>query len=192
MLLRNIIYKSDNLIVQQLRKGTNNTAIIVGSSNSVSMDDSNIVINGCPHKIMRYSDSSIFVIYFPKNHKLLYAETELSEFINMNLMAFKKVILHGHSMCALCFLELYEQLSTWSKLRTHVVSVSAPIKGTFLNVLENNYKYKDNIHIIVSNPIFGTYVSITKQIPYGIYDQIKAFSMESAMRKSSKLVKALM
>lgn len=175
LLLRNIIYKSDNLIVQQLQKGKNNIAIVVGSSNSVSMDDNNnIVINDCPHKIIRYGDCSIFVIYFPKNHKLLYAETELAEFINMWLIDFKKVILHGYSMCALCFLELYEQLSTCSKLRTHVVSVSAPIKGAFLNVLENSFEYKNNIHIIVSNLIFGkTDVPIMKQIPYGIHDQIE-------------------
>lgn len=70
-------------------------------------------------------------LYYPKACKGLdVAGKELAEFINENLDSYKKIILHGHSKCGCCFANLAQWLSKWSILRTHIITVSAPLRGT--------------------------------------------------------------
>lgn len=221
--LRNIVYKSSNLIVQQLQEGpvSANTAVVVGSGHSVSVDDNNNVTFADPgfrppKKISNYgTDCTLFTIYYPKTCEGLDAAVqELAEFINEDLAFYRQIILHGYCECGLFFLNLYhEQLTPWSKRRTHVVSVSAQINKIDLkSILEDQseYKnaYKNNIHIVVSKPsdnplsLIFQLISGCKMIPLKdqipdinsvfIYDQITAFSAKSAMCSSCKFVRLLM
>lgn len=142
--LRNIVYKSENLIVQLMQKSSSpcNTVVIVGNGHSVSVDDyNNITFCGpCyypPKRVKGYGDKcAIFAIYYPKTCEgLAVAGEELAEFIKKNLQLYRKIILHGHSKCGCCFQNLAHWLDNWSKYRTHIVSVSAPLKGTpFANI----------------------------------------------------------
>lgn len=139
MQLRNIVYKSCNLIVQFIQNGSSNndTAIIVGNGHSVSVDYENYVTfrdpGYRPVKSLRnyYDKGSVFIIYYPKTCQGLdVAGKELAEFINTNFGFYKKIILHGHSKCGTCFVNLAKWLDESASLRTTIVSVSAPLKGT--------------------------------------------------------------
>lgn len=150
--LRNVVYKSQNLIIQHMNEGSRNIAIIVGSGHSVSVDDDGNVTfsDPCfhpPEKIKGYgNDCTIFTIYYPETCKGLdIAGKELARFINIKLQLYSKIILHGHSECGVCFLYLYQWLYKWAKLRTHVVSVSAPLKGTPFADFE---EFSKNLNVI--------------------------------------------
>ncbi len=139
MVLQKIVHKSSNLIIQQLQKGSTSSsiAVVVGSGHSVSVDDRNNVTFTDPgfrppKKIASYgTDCTLFTIYYPKTCEGLdVAGKELAEFINENLNFYRKIILHGHSKCGCCFVNLAQWLDGWSLLRTHIITVSAPFKGT--------------------------------------------------------------
>lgn len=191
-------YSDASLTVKTIQKGTDNIAVIVGNGNSVFVDDV------CrPKKIKGYKNSTIFAIYYPQtSEEMVVTERELAEFINKEFMLYKKIILHGYSECGLAFLRIYKQLDTWTKLRTHVVSVSASMKeiclGSILkDMSEYGYEYKNNIHIVVSKPSHNSLtrcymVPFKDQIPDCIYDQITVSSVRSAMHKSCKFVRTLM
>ncbi len=139
MQLRNIVYKSSNLIIQHIQKNSNgcNIAVVVGNGHTISIDDKNNVTFCDPlfnpeKSINDYgNECSIFVVYYAKTCEGLdIAGKELANFIKDYLSLYKKIILHGHSKCGLCFLNLAKYLDRWSMLRTCIISVSAPLKGT--------------------------------------------------------------
>ena len=139
MQLRNIVYRSHNLIVQRIQDGSNvsNTAVIIGNGHSVSVDDNNNVTFRDPgyrpvKSIKSYGDRcSVYIIYYPKTCEGLdVAGKELAEFINTDFKFYKKIILHGHSKCGVCFINLAQWLDEWTSFRTCIVAVSAPIDGT--------------------------------------------------------------
>lgn len=137
--LRNVVYRSPNLIVQRIQQGIGlcNIAVVVGDGHSVSVDDDNNITFCDPgyhplNKLKGYGkDCSLFAVYFPKScDGLAVAGEELAEFINTNLKFFKKIILHGHSKSGCCFHNLTQWLDGFIALRTYVVSVSSPFAGT--------------------------------------------------------------
>lgn len=203
--LRDIVYQTSSVTVQQLQKGNNNVAVIVDNGYSFSVDENNnVTFTNHPQKIRGYRNCTIFVIYTQTCEELEVTESELAKFINKEFMLYKRVILHGYAKYGLRFLRLYhEQLNTCLKPKTHVFSISAPINEINLkSILEDGYK--NNIHIVVSKPsdnplslIFQLIrgydmVPFKDQIPDFIYDSITASNAETAMRKSCKFVRALM
>ncbi|MCI8833356.1 MAG: hypothetical protein HFJ19_04060 [Clostridia bacterium] len=210
--LRNIVYQSSKVIVQQLQKGSNNIAVIVSNGYLFTVDESNHITFSSEYKKIRgYKDSTVFAVFYTQTYEGTdVADRELAELINKDFMLYKKIILHGYSECGLRFLSLYHEcLDTWSKLRTHVVSVSASINRICLEDIltdrsEYGHGYKSHIHIVVSktptnqlNLILQVIrtcetVPLEEQIPDGIYDQITASSKDSAMHKSCALVRSLM
>lgn len=208
------IQKGNNNIARQLQEeANNNIAIIVGNGYSFSVDENNnVTFTNHPKKIRGYRNCTIFAIYLNQTCEGMdVAERELADFINIKLKLYRKIILHGYADDGLRFLRLYhEQLDRWSKLKTHVVSVSASMKDTEFNCIlaekseYNYYVYKYNIHIVVSKPSDNPLSSIFQlirghdmvpfedQIPNFIYDQITASNSKSAMRKSCKFVRELM
>ena len=132
MLLRDILYKSDNLIIQQLASGSNDVVIIHGSGHSVSVNENNKVtfsdpLFTLPHKTTDYGKCTVLTMYFPKCCQgLESAGKELAEYINNHLGAYNQVVLHGHSKCGCCFINLAQ----WLTRRVTIVAVSAPLNGT--------------------------------------------------------------
>ena len=146
MKLRDVVYKSPNLIVQRIQKGSNasNSAVIVGNGHSVSVDDNDNVTFTDPgyrpvKSIKGYGDKcSVFIIYYPTTCEGLAASgKELAEFINTDFKLYKKIILHGHSKCGVCFINLAQWLDEWTSYRTSIVSVSAPLGGTPIADIES-------------------------------------------------------
>lgn len=132
MILRNVRYKSENIIIQQLNTGSNGVVVIHGGGHSVSVDENNKVTFADPlfippTKNTDYGKCTVMTVYFPKTCEGLEAAgKELADFINHRLGEFSKVILHGHSKCGCCFLNLAQ----WLTRHCTIVSVSAPLKGT--------------------------------------------------------------
>lgn len=132
MYLRKLRYKSGNLIIQQLATGSNGVVVIHGGGHSVSVDQNNKVTFSDPlfvppRKNRNYGKCTVLTVYFPKTCKGLDAAgKELADYINRRLGRYNKVILHGHSKCGCCFLNLAQ----WLNRRCTIISASAPIHGT--------------------------------------------------------------
>ncbi len=167
MQLRNIVYKSPNLIIQHIQKNSSNTsniAIIVGNGHSVSLDDNNNVTFSDPlyhpeKSVKDYGNNcSVFIIYYPDTCEGLdVSGKELAEFINANLQLYKKIILHGHSKCGVCFLNLAQYLDKWAIFRTCIVAVSAPLKGTPFADVHSFSKSLNPIEKFVYSKIFSNH-----------------------------------
>ena len=117
--LRNDFYSDSNITVEMCQKGYTNIAVIIGN---LGKDFSINYCAGC----------TIFKISCRRKdcETLKTAGKELAEFINEHMDFYKKIILHGNSWYALCFLNLTQWLNARAKFRTSIVSVSAPLKGT--------------------------------------------------------------
>lgn len=187
--LRNIVYKSTNLIIQQLQKGSNNIAVVVGNGNYAHIKNNGQITTSHSPKI-NYGDCSIYALYYPEIVDRNLAIQELARWINIDLQFVRKIILHGYSQYAIDFLTL--RLNKWSELRIHIVAVSAPVRNIPEDIFKTIYEKLD-CHIVVSKFLFGNQlVPLRDQIPpYGIHDQVTAYNAKSAMNKSCKFVKAL-
>lgn len=117
--LRYDFYSDSNLTVEMCQKGDTDIAVIIGN---LGQDFSICYCAGC----------TVFKISSRKKDCTT-LETDgkkLAEFINEHLDFYRKIILHGNSWYALCFLNLTQWLDARAKFRTSIVSVSAPLKGT--------------------------------------------------------------
>ena len=164
MKLENVVYKSRNLILQRIQNssGTCNTVVIVGNGHSVSVDDNYNVTFSDPgyrpvKSIKDYGDKcSVFIAYYPETCDGLAASgKELAEFINTKLNLYKKIILHGHSKCGVRFINLTQYLDEWASLRTCIVAVSTPLRGTPIADIENFSKGLNRIERFFYLKIFS-------------------------------------
>ncbi len=193
-ILQNVVYKSTNLIIQQLQKGSNNIAVVVGNGNYAHIKNNGQITTSHSPKINYGIDCSIYALYYPEIVDRNIAIQELAIWINNDLKFVRKIILHGYSQYALDFLTAHHWLNKWSQLRLHIVAVSAPVKNIPEDTFKAIYKKLD-CHIVVSKSFLynNQVVPFQDQIPpYGIHDQVTAYSAKSAMNKSCKFVKALM
>lgn len=128
MKLRNVIYKTENIILQKVKTSSSKTCIIMGSGYSLSVDANNIIIHKDPlffppsgKKYGNYTVLSLFYSFECKGLDI--AGKELANYINKNMNNYENIILHGHSKCGSCFVNLTKYL----KRRVSIVSVSAPL-----------------------------------------------------------------
>lgn len=133
MKLRNVIFKTKNIIIQEVRKSTNSdckTCIIMGSGYSLSVDEENNVIHKdhlfFPPSGNVYGDYTVLSLFYPfECEGLSVAAKELANYIDTNMYQYEKIILHGCSKCGSCFIEA----TKWLKRKVTVVSVSAPLNS---------------------------------------------------------------
>lgn len=128
--LKNILYKSKNIIVQQVQEG-NRDLIVLGSGYSLSVDEQNKIINHDPLMIMpniEFQEETILSIFYPfESEGLERAGKELSTFVNSIKEEYDSITLIGHSKCGVCFANAVK----WVEFdNINVVTISAPFEGT--------------------------------------------------------------
>ncbi len=131
MKLRNVIFKTKNVIIQEVRKSTDHnckTCIIMGSGYSLSVDEKNNVTHKdplfFPPSGNMYGDYTVLSLFYPfECEGLSVVAEELANYIDTNMYQYENIILHGHSKCGSCFIEATKYL----KRKVTVVSVSAPL-----------------------------------------------------------------
>jgi len=128
--LGNLVYKSENLIIQQVQKGNRNL-IILGTGYSVSVDDENKVVSHDPFMVLpsiEFQEETIMSIFYPfESEGLGKAGEELSNFINSVAGEYDSITLIGHSKCGVCFANAVK----WMEHENiNVITISAPFKGT--------------------------------------------------------------
>lgn len=93
MKLRNVIFKTKNIIIQEVRKSTNSdckTCIIMGSGYSLSVDEENNVIHKDPLFFPPsgnvYGDYTVLSLFYPfECEGLSVAAKELANYIDTNM-----------------------------------------------------------------------------------------------------------
>lgn len=131
MKLRNVIFKSENLVIQKIMDGTESTrrtCIIMGSGYSLSVDDDNDIVYKdplfFPPSGKKYGNHTVLSLFYTFQCEGLDASArELARFIDTRLNGYDRVILHGHSKCGSHFLKATEYLNR----RVTIISVSAPL-----------------------------------------------------------------
>lgn len=131
MKLRNVIFKTRNIVIQEVRKArdcTCKTCIIMGSGYSLSVDEENNVTHKdplfFPPNGKDYGDYTVLSLFYPfECEGLEKAAEELANYINTNMQQYENIILHGHSKCGSCFIKA----TKWLKRKVTIVSVSAPL-----------------------------------------------------------------
>jgi hypothetical protein len=129
-ILKNVLYKSDNIIIQQTQKGNRNL-IILGSGYSLSIDEQNKIVNHDPLMILpniEFQEETIMSIFYPFESKGLEdAGKELSYFINSVMTDYDSITLIGHSKCGVCFANATKLIECKN---VNIVTISAPFQGT--------------------------------------------------------------
>lgn len=128
--IKNIVYKSDNLIIHEVKHGSRNL-IILGTGYSVSIDEKNKIVNHDPFMIMsdmEFGDETVLSIYYPfESAGLEVAGEELSDYINSVSNEYDSITLVGHSKCGVCFANAVKWIND---TKINIVTVSAPFLGT--------------------------------------------------------------
>lgn len=111
MKLRNVIYKTENIVLQEVRKSSSKTCIIMWSGYSLSVNENNKVIYKdpllFPPKGKQYGDYTVLSLFYTFECKGLdISGKELANYINNNMNQYDNIILHGHSKCGSCFVNL--------------------------------------------------------------------------------------
>lgn len=130
MKLRNVIYKTENIVLQEVRKSSSKTCIIMWSGYSLSVNENNKVIYKdpllFPPKGKQYGDYTVLSLFYTFECKGLdISGKELANYINNNMNQYDNIILHGHSKCGSCFVNL----AKWLEREVAIVSVSAPLNN---------------------------------------------------------------
>lgn len=128
--LENVIYKSENLIIQDVQNG-NGDLVIIGSGYSLSINEQHKIIKHDPLMALPNvdcEDVTIMSIYYPfESNGLEEAGKELSTFINQRRCEYDSITLIGHSKCGVCF----ANAAKWIKYEDlNVVTISTSFEGT--------------------------------------------------------------
>lgn len=129
-ILKSVLYKSNNIIIQQTQKGNRNL-IILGSGYSLSIDEQNKIVNHDPLMVLPnigFREETVMSIFYPFESKGLEdAGKELSYFINSIMPDYDMITLIGHSKCGVCF----ANAAKWIECKNvNIVTISAPFQGT--------------------------------------------------------------
>lgn len=139
--MKNISYKSENVIIQTLVKANKDTSdkktlIVLGNGWNVSVNQDDEVTEHDPFflipltetKLLKQDNCEIITAYFPfECQGLNQAGLELAEFINEYYDGYE-VVLIGHSKSGVCFANLSKWLRADGEDVT-IVTVSAPYGG---------------------------------------------------------------
>ncbi len=150
-LLENIIYKSSNLILQEISKGTNKNLIILGTGYSLNINESNRITEHDPLMIMpknSFYEETVLSVFFPfESDGLAEAGKELANFINENESNYDSITLIGHSKCGVCFANATQWINNPKKIT--LLTTSAPFKGT------HNAEIAEEKLIFFENAVFS-------------------------------------
>lgn len=129
-LLPNVVYKSTNIIVQELQQGNRNL-IILGAGGSLSVDSNNRLVNHDPMMTLpdfKFQNATVMTTYYPfECEGLEKAGKELSIFLNSIMQDYDSITLIGHSKCGTCF----ANAAKWIEHENlTVITISAPFYGT--------------------------------------------------------------
>lgn len=190
MKLRNVTYKTQNIVIIQKRKerGNTKTCIILGSGYSLSVDENNNVTYKdplfFPPSGRGYGNCDVFSIFFTLNCQgLQEAGKDLSNFINTNLGNYANVILHGHSKCGSCFLNLVQ----WLSRPVTVISVSAPINTGGTSITSPEFtKGLNSIEVRLFNYIFSNHKVDTDIAPYSTF--LKNINLTAIRKHQYKII----
>lgn len=136
--MKDIQYKTNNLIIQKLRKGRSNTLVVLGNGWNVSVDNKNYITQHDPFfllpkgevKLLSEGNREYEIIsaYFPfECNGIEESGIELAKYINKNYKNYK-IILLGHSKSAIQFANLSKWLDTKGNV-VKIICVSAPFGG---------------------------------------------------------------
>ncbi len=151
--LKNVLYESKNIIIQQTQKGNRNL-IILGSGYSLSIDEQNKIVNHDPLMILpniEFQEETILSIFYPfESRGLEEAGKELSLFINSVMQDYDNITLIGHSKCGVCF----ANAAKWIKCKNvNIVTISAPFHGTTMADKEEMFKklnwFEERIYLLI-------------------------------------------
>lgn len=133
--LTNVIYASNNLIIQKAKNGQPGGSIVFyGSGYSLSLDDEHRIIQHDPCMIMPdmdlYDDNTtVYSIFFPSMEEahLWQAGIELADFINENFDESDTLRADMHSKCC----PFFANATQWIKRNQfNVLTVSGAFRGT--------------------------------------------------------------
>lgn len=130
--LKNIVYKSENIIIQRTQEGNRNL-IILGSGYSISIDEQNAVISHDPLMVLpniQFQEETVLSIFYPFESKgLESAGKQLSTFINSIAKKYDSITFIGHSKCGVCFANAVK----WVEHNNiNIVTISTPFQGTYI------------------------------------------------------------
>lgn len=136
-LVENVVYTSENLIIQQVQGGNRNL-IIFGTGYSLSVDNQSKVVNHDPFMILPtidFQEETVMTIFYPfEASGLESAGKELSTFINSIMQDYDSITLIGHSKCGVCFANATKWIQN-SNL--NIITISTPFQGTPMADKEN-------------------------------------------------------
>ncbi len=127
----NVVYKSQNLIIQQVAEG-NRDLIILGVGGSLSVDEQNKIVHHDPLMLLpdiEFQDETVLSIFYPfETAGLEDAGKELSTYINSITPQYDSITLIGHSKFGVCF----ANAAKWIKQKEilTVFTISTPFYGT--------------------------------------------------------------
>ncbi len=136
--LENVLYKSDEIIIQKLQQGdaSNKILIVLGNGWNVSVDEENKVTEHDPFfllptgevKLLSGKGYEIITAYFPfECSGIEQPGRELASFINTYYQGYK-VFLIGHSKSGVCFANLSKWLNVDGK-DANIITAAAPFDG---------------------------------------------------------------
>lgn len=158
--LAGVVYKTDNIIVQQIQKGTKNErCYIIGNGHSLSLDDENRVIKHDPlmkeFKPEISKEHTVYAFYFTfECDGLEISSYEISEFVNEQYEVYEKLILVGHSKCGVCL----TNASYFCLQPIYLVTISTPFYGTVIAEKKMvEARLKNKFYIAIYNMIFSNH-----------------------------------
>ena len=156
--LAGVVYKTNNIIVQLIQKGTTNgRCYIIGNGHSLSVDDNNKIKKHDPfmsHFRPQISkEHTVYAFYFTfECDGLEISSYEISEFVNEQYEVYEKIILVGHSKCGVCL----TNASYFCLPPINLVTISTPFYGTF--IVEKKLvkaRLKNKLYFAIYNKIFS-------------------------------------
>ncbi len=127
----NVIYKSRNLIIQQVQEG-NRDLIILGMGGSLSVDEQNKIVHHDPLMVIpaiEFQGKTVLSVFYPfETGGLEDSGKELSAYINSIAPDYDSITLIGHSKCGACFANAAKWIEQKETLT--VVTISTPFHGT--------------------------------------------------------------
>lgn len=156
--LENVVYKSHNLIIQQVQCGNKNL-VILGSGYSLSIDSQSKITNHDPFMIFpsnHFKDETVMSVFYPfESNGLEDAGKELSDFVNSIEHDYTSITLIGHSKCGVCF----SNATKWMTCNNlNIVTIAAPFKGTPIvdkELMSKSFNFFDQLtySLIFSNHV---------------------------------------
>lgn len=127
-----IVYKGENLYIQQIKKGVNR-AVLIGNGHSIELDENDCIKWADPgmyefHPRIERNEAAVYAFYFVrKRANLEKASKELASFVDQIQPNFNRMILIGHSKSGIC---VEEACNYTERLVNVCISISAPHAGT--------------------------------------------------------------